>query len=46
MTPARPARLLAQQAAAVLDFKKHEIRLLIRAGLLKPLGNPPRRAVK
>jgi hypothetical protein len=44
--PARPGRLLAEQAAPVLGFKKHEIPILVRAKLLKPLANPPRNAVK
>ena len=36
-----PARLDAQQAAAFLGFAEHDIPALIRARLLKPLGNPP-----
>jgi hypothetical protein len=39
-------RLLAEEAAAILGFKKHDIPILIRAKLLKPLGNPARNAVK
>src|ERR1051326_7966110 len=42
----RPGRLLAEQVAALLGFKKHEIPILVRARLLKPLANPPRNAVK
>jgi hypothetical protein len=42
----RPGRLLAEQAAALLGFKKHEIPILAKARLLKPLANPPRNAVK
>jgi hypothetical protein len=42
----RPGRLLAEQAAALLGFKKHEISILANARLLKPLANPPRNAVK
>jgi hypothetical protein len=41
-----PGRLLAEQAAKVLGFKKHEILMLVRANLLKPIGNPPRLGVK
>jgi len=33
-----PARLYAEQAAAYLGFKPHDIPVLIAAGLLKPLG--------
>jgi len=44
--PPRPGRLLAEQAAPVLGFKKREIPILVRAKLLKPIGNPPRHAVK
>lgn len=36
-----PARMDVQQAADFLGFLPHEISLLMRAGLLKPLGNPP-----
>jgi len=42
----RPGRLLAEQAALLLGFKRHEIPILVRAKLLKPLANPPRNAVK
>jgi hypothetical protein len=44
--PTRVGRLLAEQAAAVLNFRKHDIPILAKAGLLKPIGNPPRHAVK
>lgn len=45
-SPPRPGRLLAEEAAAILGFKKHDIPILVKAGLLKPLGNPVRNAVK
>ena len=41
-----PARLNAEEAAAILGFKSHDIPLLIRAGLLKPLASGPRNSVK
>lgn len=41
-----PAMLNAQQAAIILGVVEHDIPVLIRAGLLKPLGNPPANAVK
>ena len=44
--PLRPGRLLAEQAAPILGFKKHEIPILVKARLLKPLANPARNAVK
>jgi hypothetical protein len=36
-----PARLDTQQAAALLGFQEHDLPVLVRAKLLKPLGNPP-----
>jgi hypothetical protein len=42
----QPGRLLAEQAAGILGFKKHDIPILVKAKLLKPLGNPARHAVK
>jgi hypothetical protein len=36
-----PARLDVFQTAEVLGFLSHEIALLLKAGLLKPLGKPP-----
>ncbi len=36
-----PARLDVQQAADLLGFLPHEISILMRMRLLKPLGNPP-----
>lgn len=41
-----PARLSTEQAAWVLGFAAHDIPVLIGAGLLKPLGRPPRNGVK
>ena len=35
-----PARLDVDQAAEVLGFLKHEISVLLSAGLLRPLGKP------
>ena len=35
-----PARLDTQQAAQLLGFMEHDIPILIRAKLLKPLGSP------
>ena len=41
-----PARLAATQTAWFLGFKPEEIPLLVAAGLLKPLGHPPRNSTK
>lgn len=42
-----PAMLTAGQTAALLDCGgEHNIPVLVRAGLLKPLGNPPSNSVK
>ena len=41
-----PARLTASQTAWVLGFGAHEISILVAAGLLRPLGHPPRNGVK
>jgi hypothetical protein len=35
-----PARLDVNQAAELLGFLPHEVTVLLRAGLLKPLGKP------
>jgi hypothetical protein len=35
-----PARLSSEEAANFLGFKSHDIPLLTKAGLLKPLGRP------
>jgi hypothetical protein len=36
--PRLPARLDANQAAEILGFLPHELRVLLKLGLLKPLG--------
>jgi hypothetical protein len=41
-----PARLNTEQVAQVAGFQPHDIPLLVRAGLLKPLGGGPRNSVK
>jgi len=41
-----PARLDANQAAWYLGFKRHEISMLVGAGLLIPLGRPARNRPK
>jgi hypothetical protein len=41
-----PARLSAIQTAWFLGFEPHEIAMLVAAGLLKPLGHPPRNSTK
>ena len=41
-----PARLNAEQTAVLLGFQAHDIPLLVKAGLLKPLGGGPRNCVK
>jgi hypothetical protein len=41
-----PARLNAEEAAILLGFKSHDLPLLIRAGLLRPLASGPRNCVK
>ena len=41
-----PAMLNTAQTAVLLGLAEHDIPLLIRADLLKPLGNPPSNAVK
>ena len=41
-----PARLLAEEAAVILGFKAHDIPVLVKAGLLKPLAAGPRNCVK
>lgn len=38
--PRLPARLDVSQVAARLGFQEYEIAILVRHGLLKPLGNP------
>ena len=41
-----PARLTAEQAAQLLGFAAHDIPVLIKARLLKCLGNPVPNSVK
>jgi hypothetical protein len=41
-----PARLTTTQSAWFLGFKPEEIPMLVAAGLLKPLGHPPRNSTK
>ena len=42
----RPARSDSSRAALLLGVKEHDIATLIRARLLKPLGNPESNAPK
>lgn len=41
-----PGRLTAPQAAVLLGVEENHIPILVKARLLKPLGNPPRNAPK
>ena len=41
-----PSRLNAEQVSALIGCNPHDIPALIRAGLLKPLGNPVPNSVK
>jgi len=41
-----PARLTAEQAAALIGCCPHDIPILTRANLIKPLGTPAPNAVK
>ena len=41
-----PARLTADQAAAVLGFPRHDITVLMAKGLLRPLGRPVQNSTK
>jgi len=41
-----PARVVAEEAAWLLGFAPHDIPLLVNAGLLKPLGQPPASGTK
>ena len=41
-----PGRLDVEQTAALLGFQPHDVPVLIRAKLLKPLGNPAPNAPK
>lgn len=40
LIPRLPARLDVEQTAEILGFVPHEISVLLKAGLLKPLGKP------
>lgn len=53
MTPAQllttlrlPARLDIMETAALLGFREHDIPVLVRAKLIRPLGNPVQNSVK
>jgi len=41
-----PSRLTAEQTAWVLNCQPHDVPVLVAAGLLKPLGNPPQNGTK
>lgn len=41
-----PARLSSEQTAALLGFQDHDIPVLVRASLLKPVGGEQRNCVK
>jgi hypothetical protein len=41
-----PARLSVQEAAILLGFNDHDVRLLVAADLLKPLGDPAKNSPK
>ena len=41
-----PAMLTTAQTAVLLNRGEHDVPVLVRAGLLKPLGDPPPNAVK
>ena len=41
-----PSRLGVVDAAILLNISEHVVPILVRAGLLKPLGHPPPNAVK
>ena len=44
--PTLAARLKPEEAARVIGCQPHDIPILVRLGLLKPLGRPPVNAVK
>jgi hypothetical protein len=44
--PTLPGRVSAEKAAELLGFAPHDIPVLIRRGLLKPLGHPAPNAPK
>ena len=41
-----PSRLTAEQVAVLLGCQTHDIPVIVRAGLLRPLGNPVQNATK
>jgi hypothetical protein len=41
-----PARLGVEQVAILLGFQNHDVPVLVRTGLLKPLGSPSANAPK
>ena len=41
-----PARLNMEETAWLLGFAAHDIPILVQAGLLKPMGHPPRHGTK
>jgi len=41
-----PGRLNSEQAAPLLGFMQHDLPVLVRAGLLRPLANPAPNSVK
>jgi len=41
-----PARMVAEEAAEFLGFQTHDIPIMVRAKLLKPLGRPSQQCVK
>lgn len=41
-----PAMLTTAQTAVMLGLAEHDVPVLVRAGFLNPLGNPPPNAVK
>src|SRR4030095_12106216 len=41
-----PARVNCEETAWLLGFSLHDVPVLIAAGLLKPLGHPPRHGTK
>jgi len=41
-----PARLKPDEVAKVLGFAEHDIRVLVRHKLLKPLGDPSEKSTK
>jgi hypothetical protein len=46
LPPHLPARLAPEKVAALLGFSPYEISVLMRTGLLKPLGKPAPNAHK